>query len=343
MFRGGGSNAATLAAIEAGRLDISAIESDGSTNEEETIVRFSANWNMTDDIMFYGVYSEGYRPATQNRNAGQLAANQSGVYDGYVVPAVAVTDELENIEFGMKGEFLDRTLRINASIYWSEITDLQVARFDPSNVAFLVFMENVGDADSNGIDIDFQWAPTNNLTVSGAASFLDTEITRLNPQLQGVAVPVGSELPLAPDFSGNLRARYDFEMPSMGANAYVTGSVTYRGTSLAGIVGSAAFMDDTSLLAYGRTSGLGMESEGGNFGTVADSTGSLPANTRFVNESATVLSASAGIMKDSWLAEVYVKNITSQEGAVVQTAGKFTPEATVNRPRTIGVRLSYRF
>ncbi|MCH1581379.1 MAG: TonB-dependent receptor, partial [Luminiphilus sp.] len=343
MFRGGGSNAATLAAIQAGRLDISNIESDGSTNEEDTIVRFSANWNMTDDIMFYGIYSEGYRPATQNRNAGQLAANQNGVYDGYVVPVVAVTDTLENIEFGMKGEFLDRTLRLNASIYWAEITDLQVARFDPSNVAFLVFMENVGDADSNGIDVDFQWAPTNNLTISGAASFLSTEITRVNDQLQGVAVPVGSDLPLAPDFSGNLRARYDFELPGMGANAYVTGSLTYRGESVAGVVGSAAFMDDTALLVTGSASGLGIEDAGGNFGTVADSTGSLPANTRFINESATVLSASAGIMKDSWLAEVYVRNLTSERGAIVQTAGKFTPEASVNRPRTIGLRLSYRF
>jgi len=42
----------------------------------------------------------------------------------------------------------------------TEITDLQVSRFDPSNVAFLVFMENVGDAESNGVDVDFQWAPT---------------------------------------------------------------------------------------------------------------------------------------------------------------------------------------
>ena len=343
MFRGGGSNAATLAAIQAGRLDINSIEADGSTNEEDTIVRFTANWNMTDDIMFYGIYSEGYRPATQNRNAGQLAANQNGVYDGYVVPVVAVTDTLENIEFGMKGEFLDRTLRLNASIYWAEITNLQVSRFDPSNVAFLVFMENVGDADSNGIDVDFQWAPTNNLTISGAASFLSTEITRLNDQLQGVAVPVGSDLPLAPDFSGNLRARYDFELPGMGANAYVTGSVTYRGESLAGIVGSASFMDDTAFLSSGSTSGLAMAAAGGNFGTVADSNGGLPASTRFINESATVLSVSAGLMKDSWLAEVYVRNLTSERGAIVQTAGKFTPEASVNRPRTIGLRLSYRF
>lgn len=343
MFRGGGSNAATLAAIQNGNLDISDISADGSTEEEDTIVRLSLNYNLSDDVMVYGIYSEGYRPATQNRNAGQLAANQSGVYEGYVVPAVAVTDTLENIEFGMKGEFLDRTLRLNASFYMTEITDLQVSRFDPSNVAFLVFMENVGDAESNGIDVDFQWAAGNNLLVSGAASFLDTEITRLNPQLQGVAVPVGSELPLAPRFSGNIRVRYDYEVPSMAANGYVTAALVHRGESVAGIVGSAAFMDDTGVLAYGASSGLGLQNEGGTFGTVNDRTGNLPANTRFVNESATMINLSAGLEKDNWLAEVYVRNLTSEEGAIVQTAGKFTPEATVNRPRTLGLRLSYRF
>ena len=343
MFRGGGSNAATLAAIQNGNLDISAISSDGSTEEEDTIVRLSLNYNLSDDVMVYGIYSEGYRPATQNRNAGQLAANQSGVYEGYVVPAVAVTDTLENIEFGMKGEFLDRTLRLNASFYMTEITDLQVSRFDPSNVAFLVFMENVGDAESNGIDVDFQLAAGNNLLISGAASFLDTEITRLNPQLQGVAVPVGSELPLAPRFSGNVRVRYDYEVPSMAANGYVTAALVHRGESVAGIVGSAAFMDDTGVLAYGASSGLGLQNEGGTFGTVNDRTGNLPANTRFVNESATMINLSAGLEKDNWLAEVYVRNLTSEEGAIVQTAGKFTPEATVNRPRTLGLRLSYRF
>ena len=343
MFRGGGSNAATLAAIQNGNLDISDVSADGSTEEEDTIVRLSMNYNLSDDVMVYGIYSEGYRPATQNRNAGQLAANQSGVYEGYVVPAVAVTDTLENIEFGMKGEFLDRTLRLNASYYMTEITDLQVSRFDPSNVAFLVFMENVGDAESNGVDLDFQWAAGTNLLISGAASFLDTEITRLNPQLQGVAVPVGSELPLAPTFSGNLRVRYDFDTDWYGMDGYLTGAITYRGKSVAGIVGSAAFMDDTAVLAYGSESGLDQQDEGGNFGTVNDSTGALPANSRYVNEAATTLNFSAGLTKDAWLAEVYVRNLTNTRGAVVQTAGKFTPEATVNRPRTMGIRLSYRF
>ena len=343
MFRGGGSNVATLAAIKSGKLDISDLNVDGSTTEKDTIIKVSVNYHLTDDIMLYSVYSEGYRPATQNRNAGRLSSNQSGVYEGYVVPAVAVTDTLENIEFGMKGTFLDNTLRFNATYYQADIENLQVSRFDPSNVAFLVFMENVGDAESSGLDADFQWAATDSLTITGAFSLLSTEITRVNDQLQGISVPVGSDLPLSSDFSGNLRARYDFRMDNIGADAFVAASMTYRGETLAGIVGSAAFMDDTGLLAYGATSGLELNNEGGNFGTALDSTGSVPLNTRFVNEATTTLNASMGISKDSWNAEVFVKNITSEDGAMAQTAGKFSAEQSVMRPRTMGLRFSYNF
>ena len=129
MFRGGGNNAATLQAIKDGRLDISSINGSGVTEEDDTIIRVSLDWRINDDIMVYGVYSEGYRPAAQNRNAGQLASNQSGIYAGYVVPAVATTDELENMEIGIKSEPLDNRLRLNASFYQTDITDLQVARF----------------------------------------------------------------------------------------------------------------------------------------------------------------------------------------------------------------------
>jgi len=343
MFRGGGSNAATLAAIKSGQLDISDINADGSTTEEDTIIKVSLNYKVNDDLMLYTVFSEGYRPATQNRNAGQLSTNQTGVYTGYVVPAVAVTDTLENIEFGMKGTFLDNTLRFNATYYRSEIENLQVSRFDPSNVAFLVFMENVGDAESSGIDADFQWAATDRLLVSGAFSYLDTELTRINGQLEGIAVPVGSELPLSSNLAGNLRVRYDFPMASMSADAFIGASVTYRGETVAGVVGSAAFMDDTSLLAFGSASGIRTTAEGGNFGTVLDSTGALPLNSRFVNEATTTLNVSMGMSKDNWNAEFYINNLTSEEGAMAQTAGKFTPEQSVMRPRTMGLRFSYNF
>jgi outer membrane receptor protein involved in Fe transport len=344
LFRGGGSNAATLAAIQSGQLDISNIDPDGSTSESDTIFKFALDYRLSDDVLVYGIASEGYRPSTQNRNAGQLGSNQTGVYEGYVVPVVAVTDTLTNYEVGMKGDFLDGRLRVNAALYTTEIENLQVSRFDPSNVAFLVFMENVGDAESTGLDADFQWAASDGLTISGAVSFLDTEITALNPQLRGVAVPVGSELPLAPSFSGNIRGRYDFTTDMFGgADAYMSAGLTYRGDSTAGIIGSAEFFDDTASLAYGSASGLERQSEGGTFGTVTISDGALPSNDRFVNEAATTINVSAGLAKDNWSAELYINNLTSEEGKVVQTAGKFTAEATTMRPRTVGVRFSYFF
>ena len=67
-------------------------------------------------------------------------------------------------------------------------------------------------------------------------------------------------------------------------------------------MGSAAFMNDTGILAYGRDSGLGQQDEGGTFGTVADRNGDLPSNSRFVNEAATMVNVAAGIEKDNWLA-----------------------------------------
>ena len=344
MFRGSESandNVDAWAAIQDGRLDISSIKPNGATEEDDVIIRASLDWQVNDDIMVYGVYSEGYRPATQNRNAGQMAsANKRpdpGVYEGYIVPAVAVTDTLENMELGMKSELMDGRLRLNAVAYRTEIDNLQVSRFDPSNVAFLVFMENVGDAETRGLDVDFIYLASQNLTLSGAFSFLDTEITRLNPQLEGIAAPVGSELPLSASLSGNIRARYDFQWN--GGDAWLNGAIVYRGESVSGIAGSANFMEDTQLLAYGRGSGFGIQNDGGVFGT-PDGT---VANGRYVNDAATLINVGAGYGRDNWTAELYVNNLFGEEGYIVQPAGKYTPEASMMRPRTMGVRLSYSF
>ena len=345
LFRGGGSNQATLDAIKNGYVDISDLKSDGSINETDIIVKATLNWQATDDVLFFASYSDGYRPATQNRNAGQLGTNQTGVFENYVVPAVAVTDTLTSYELGMKGQFLDRSVQINATFYFSDIENLQVSRFDPSNVAFLYFIENVGDAEAKGLDVDFQWAATEGLTLSGAFSLLGTEVTRLNPQLQGIAVPTGSDLPLAPSFAGNLRARYDIWLEGMDANAYLLASVNHRGESVSGIVGSAEFMDDTLFRQSGLYSGLKIKNEAGTFGAVEIPDGSggtrLPRNSRFVNPSATTFNLAFGLEKDSWVAELFIDNLNDEEAPVMQIAGHYTPAITVQRPRTIGLRVSY--
>ena len=349
MFRGGGNNQATLDAIRNGHLDITGLEPDGAVRESDTIVRATMQWTPRDLALIYVAYAEGYRPATANRNAGQLSVNQTGVYENYVVPAVALTDHIATYEAGIKQDYLDGSLRLNAIWYRSEIQDLQVSRFDPTNVAFLYFVENAGDAQSSGVDIDFQWALAPSWFLAGAASFSRTELTRANPQLDGIGVPVGAELPLSPDLAGNVRLRYDFSLEGLGLGAHMQVRLAYRGSSVSGLVGNAEFMDDTQFRQSGRRSGLEIRHEGGTFGTIEipDGTGGtrLPRNSRFVNPAATTVSMSIGIegggLGGGWRATCFFDNITNEPAPVAQVAGAYTPAITVQRPRTIGLRFSY--
>ena len=338
-------NAETLLGIQSGHIDLSGLQADGSLVEDDVILKASLEWMAREDVMLFANYSEGYRPATQNRNAGQLSANQSGVYQNYAVPAFARTDELTSYELGLKSYLGDRSVRLNATLFFTEINELQLSRFDPSNVAFLFFVENVGDAESSGLDVDFQWAASDALTFSGAFSLLDTELTRLNPQLHGIAVPVGSELPFASSFAGNLRMRYEF--PAAGGLGYFTASVHHRGDSVSGIIGSAEFMEDTLRFVSGNGSGLGIREESGTFGTVEIPDGAggsrLPVSSRYVNPSATTANLALGLERDNWVAEVFIDNATDEAAPLVQVAGYFTPQLLTQRPRTAGVRVSFDF
>ena len=338
-----------FADLQSGALNVKGLNNDGVLNQSDVIFRASLDWRVTDDILLFATFGQGFRPPVTNRNAAQAALNPRGlaVYDSYRVPAVALTDEMENYELGLKADFLNNTLRINATGYFSDITDLQVSRFDPANVAFLVFIENVGDAEIFGFDGDFIWTPTPKLTLAGAVGFVDSELTRLNPQLEGIAVPVGSELPFTPDFSGNIRARYDFGQLMDGANAYLSGGLSYAGESKSGLSGSAFYVEDTLQLSHGgRGSGLKIAAEGGDFVGGNCGTHDQPRNClngRYVQDDYVLLDLAVGMESEQWNAEFFIDNVTDKRAQLHVDTLQYVPKVVTNRPRAFGVRFSYDY
>jgi len=359
-FYSAGNSQLIADGVADGSFFLEGIDSEGIINQDDTITRATLNWHATDEIMLFTAYSEGFRPQTANRNAGTPSGNQSGVYNGYLVPAIAKTDELENIEIGLKGGFFENTLRVNATYYSSEITDLQISRFDPSNIAFLVFIENAGDAEINGLDVDFTWAATDNLTISGAASFVDNELSRINPQLNEIVVPEGSRLPWTPEFRGNINARYDFRLDAMDADAYVRGGVIYTGDSLSGSACNAYFVEDVTRQVFGASSGLTISDAGGFCGTPLTG-GDLASVTdtsfigvdgngdtrfragRYEQEDYFLVNVAVGAEWENWSGELFVNNLFDEQAMINVNAADYTPSVGVNRPRTIGFRLSYDF
>lgn len=230
---------ATPAAVAGALLAPDKAEADG------VIGKFNVTWTPNENTLLYATWSEGFRPGLLNRPGG---ASGPG---GYTVPFALDTDDVVNYEAGWKLDLLDRTLRFNGSVFFVEVENLQTTIFDPS-IVNLFFSDNAADAEIFGIEGDFIWSASENLTISGAFSILDTEITSVNTPTNDVRK--GDELAFAPEFQGNLRARYNWFLNN-GMTAHVMPHVAYSSSAQSDVVViNNAEMDSWTLV--GITMGL---------------------------------------------------------------------------------------
>lgn len=181
----------------------------------------SVQFRASDDIMYFGTISTGYK---------------SGGFAGSQGVASAASNEVDpedviNYELGFKGDFAGNTLRINASVFFMDYTDLQVVRFGPvPGSEFGTFQTtNVGSADIKGLEVDYYWQATDNFSISGYYAYLDSEIDGLT--LNTATGPQDfSGLPLRQSPKNSFSVVLDYEL-STGA-----GEFDFRG--------QYAFMDD---------------------------------------------------------------------------------------------------
>ena len=171
------------------------------------IGKVTYSWNPSEDIMYYVTWSEGFRPGLLNRPVGRSTADGS-----YTVKPAVDSDEVVNFEFGWKTLLADGRLRFNGSAFMVDVTGLQTTIFDPS-IVNLFFSDNAADAEITGLEGDFMYYPDmDGWILSGAFSFLDTEITKKLVPTNDVIV--GTELAFAPGFQGNVSARKEWGMSS---------------------------------------------------------------------------------------------------------------------------------
>jgi outer membrane receptor protein involved in Fe transport len=137
------------------------------------IGKVTYSWNPSEDIMYYVTWSEGFRPGLLNRPVG--ASNPDGTY---TVKPVVESDEVTNLEFGWKTILMDGQLKFNGSYFRVDVSGLQSTIFDPS-IVNLFFSDNAADAEISGMEGDFMYYTNiDGLSIAGAFSFLDTEITK---------------------------------------------------------------------------------------------------------------------------------------------------------------------
>jgi outer membrane receptor protein involved in Fe transport len=198
---------------------------DKTVEENDHIGRFNLSYDVTDDIMIYGTWSEGYRPGGINRRA--------------TLPPY-LSDYLTNWEFGWKAGFADGRVVFNGAVFQQDWEDFQFSILGQNG---LTEIKNANNGRVRGLEMDLSWAATYNLTLTSGVAFYDAELTENycgqadadgdpitecpDPDWEYDRAFEGTQLPVTAPFKGNLVARYEFDRG--GYDIYFQGRVVHEG------------------------------------------------------------------------------------------------------------------
>ena len=245
--------------------NVETISGEFTSNPEEEWSEFTprmgARYAFNDDVMAFFTYSKGYR---------------SGGFNGRVNSVIEAREAfdpetVDNYELGIKSEWLDNRLRVNANIFFMEYEDKQeeLQLPDSSGTGQKTVVTNASSATIQGIEFDVQAYVSDRLSLRANLGYLDTEYDNFQyTALDGSVVDLSSlEFRRAPDVTGTLDATYEWDMA--GGTAWVRGSYHYIGGHFTNVTNSPELENDGQSLVdasvnYAMNNGLTLSLFGRN-------------------------------------------------------------------------------
>jgi outer membrane receptor protein involved in Fe transport len=285
--------------------------------------RANLTWKFMQDGLLYYTWSQGFRPGGFNRASGFVSAGQSPLKGIFLTPIGFAPDQLTNNEIGFKTQWLDHRLQFNGTFYREDWKNVQIGLFDPGVLGNLTFTTNGPDYRVRGFETEISAVVIRGLTVTLSGAWNHSELTN-TPTLYGAGgVPIdfeaiglhnpygekGSPLAMSPPVQGNAQVRYEF--PVADYTAFVQGSAIHRGHVLT----------TTDRL---QTDPLGNSIQY-----------DLPAYTSF--------DGAVGVNKDAWSVQLYAQNLTDKRAITFAQYTQRVREDSVIRPRTISIKVGYKF
>lgn len=159
--------------------------------------RVSPEFQITPDLMVYGTYTTGYKPAG--------IAFVGNKYDPYKAETVKAW------EFGLKSEWFGRRLRFNIDVFRSDFTNFQATILTPvpdgnGGSILASAIGNAGGLRSQGVEATIALKPTRSLSLSASGAYTDGYFT---DYVSGTTIYTNTRLPNSPDWSGTAAVDYD--------------------------------------------------------------------------------------------------------------------------------------
>ncbi|GAB3099616.1 TonB-dependent receptor [Aestuariicella hydrocarbonica] len=280
--------------------------------DEQVTWLANAKYFITDDIMTFATVSTGYKSGGLNSvmTRGGLTAEQR-LFD---------SEEVMSYELGLKSTLLDNRLMLNATAYRTDIDNFQDRSFQ--DLTFVI--ANAGELRQQGLEVDLQYYPLEQLFISVGYAYLDSEFLSFDngsvlPGGTGTQDLSGTGYRYSPEHQVNLASQWTQALADTGMDWFVRGEVMWT--------------DDA------------------NLGTTTNN------NPQTIQEAYSLVNLRVGLTSedDSWSVSAYVENLADEDyctGMYEQPNGRafgtVSNSGTLIRclqgdPRTVGVRGSYYF
>jgi iron complex outermembrane receptor protein len=181
-------------------FDASQAYFDCSQDWSNTSPKVGVSYQLGEDVMTYAHVSRGFRSGGYNGRAFGSAADLQE-YD---------PETLTSYEAGIKAELFERSLRLNAAVFYNEYEDIQLLITRAGSVA----TENASEATISGVELEATWLPVADWQIQAGLGYLEDDS-------EGWVDVTGdftdTELKQTPDWTFNLATDYRFDLGDMGS------------------------------------------------------------------------------------------------------------------------------
>lgn len=269
--------------------------------------RVSASWRPAPSITTYAAVATGFRAPAVNARAGAVSTIDP---DDLVIPYGADSDDLINYELGLKGRWLNGRVAANLALYQVDWNDIQVQANRVSDS--IQFATNIGGAYSRGLEFELMAMPSASWRFALNGAINRARVDSLTDEEAAISGAVMGARLAGPEFSGSLTVDYSFDWIRDSV-----GNASLAVVHVGGFPGSFPFVP-------------------GQPGVVSP--------TYDHTDSYTTVNASLAADFERFTVGLYAENLFDD-----RSINYVHPEAFIDgrygvvRPRTVGVRVGYRF
>ena len=182
----------------------------------ELTPKFGLDWKIdagwADKLLLYGSAARGFKSG---------GYNGINIFNNAIASTAYEPESNWTYEAGAKIDMLGSTLRINAAYFFADVSDIVMNSTVVVGGQPSFPVDNQGDADIQGLELETTWVPTDNLTLFANLALLDGKYKNIKPGSAAADAPalyqVTATPPQLPDYTVAFGFDYGFDVP-LGAN-----------------------------------------------------------------------------------------------------------------------------